>query len=229
MIDKKLERYYRDYRTPCECPKQVHRPDEIAKDATRAYLLRQKNSHRGIGAKTNLTEFHANSVDQPFLDEIGDLQNLEWLSLTHVTAKDLTPLTKLPKLSTLYLDLVREADDLSPIAGIPQLTRLRVSEPKRVGDLEYLAGADKVIAFMTAGGMWSDLKLESLRPLAYLPRLEYVLMPSVRLVDKDLSCIADIRTLKYFNVARFAPKREFVALRRLRPDLDCHWCDKYEV
>ena len=54
-------------------------------------------------------------------------------------------------------------------------------------------------------------------------------MPSVRLVEKDLSCLAEIPNLKLFDCARFAPKSQFVNLRRLMPDLDCHWCDKYEV
>jgi hypothetical protein len=81
--------------------------EDVPMDSDAARLRRDKASYRGIGKPTALRELAASSVNQDFLDEIGQLTGLEYLELGYpVTATDLKPLTALKSLH-LTLDSPR--------------------------------------------------------------------------------------------------------------------------
>src|SRR6478735_3019806 len=98
----------------------VARAADIPQQATFAGLGRDKASHRGIGARRSLTTLFASAVDQAYLEEIGELEALEYLWLGWpVTAKDLAPLTRLKRLRFLKLDSPRAVTDFAPLTTLP--------------------------------------------------------------------------------------------------------------
>ena len=86
-----------------------------------------------------------------------------------------------------------------------------------------------LIVLGVEGGMYTKQKIESLKPLSGLERLEALYMSSVQLEDKNLDYLSSIPNLKYFSSARFAPKPGFDSLRKNMPKLACAWCDNYNV
>lgn len=208
----------------------VTRPDVIPEAATRAVVVRKGASHRGIAARHGLRALVAMAVNQDFLDEICELSGLEYLHLGDpVTAEDLSGIARLGRLRTLKLDGVRKARDFSPLLAPPGLRILTIGNAPGLRDLDFLADAHQLASIGVEGDIWTAQKIESLRPLGGLRELEALFHTNVVLRDKELSYLADCPKLRILRCARFAPKRQFEALRRLMPDLRCEWCDRYEI
>ena len=208
----------------------VERADDIAEDATFVGLGREKASHRGIGRRKAITTLFASAVDQDYLDEIGELANLEYLWLGWpVTARDLAPLARLKHLTYLKLDSPRNVTDFAPLTQLPALTHLFVENAKHMAALDWLAPLEGQLAALgIEGSIWTLQKVPALAPLAGFA-FEALFMTSVRLADKDLTPLASCPNLAYLQCARFAPKNKFEELKALRPDIACLWFDKYEI
>ena len=203
---------------------------DIAPDATLASLTREKASYRGIGAQRQLTTLFAAAVDQAYLDEICELEALDYLWLGWpVTARDLSGLAKLKRLSFLKLDSPRNVTDFAPLTRLPALTHLFVENAKHMDGLEWLAPLRSQLAVLgIEGSLWTTQKLASLAPLAGFG-FEALCLTSVRLADKDLIPLASCPELRHLICARFAPRARFEELKALRPDIACLWFDNYDL
>jgi len=192
-------------------------------------FYREGNSHRTIGRLQTLRKLSAKGVNEAFLQEISTLANLEYLEMETVTAENLLPLTHLRNLRTLKLAGVRKATDFEPLVKLPALKRLFVENAKHLHSLEFLAAANHLSAIGVEGSLWTNQNLDCLAPLSNLVQLEGLFLTSVVLREKSLWCLSQIPRLRVLECARFAPRSEFELLRRLKPDLECRWCDEYEI
>lgn len=196
----------------------------VADDAERAWVIRRKASHRGIGSRTALRHLIASCADQGFLDEIGRLGGLERLELEYeVTAADLAPLAGLRNLRHLRIECPRKIVDFSPLLALPALRTLLIAQPRHMADLDWLASAHHLEVIGIEGGMWAMLKIPSLRPLTGLRSLRALFAVSTRLGDKDLSPLAQCPRLEYLKIAQVAPREEFDRLKAAKPGLVCDW------
>ncbi|MBO9518268.1 MAG: hypothetical protein J7493_09390 [Porphyrobacter sp.] len=204
--------------------------DEIAEGATFVGLSRNNKSHRGIGRKKSITTLFASAVDQAYLDEICELDVLQYLWLGWpVTAADLSGLERLKHLTFLKLDSPRNVQDFSPVTRPPALTHLFVENAKHMSSLDWLAPLKRQLTSLgIEGSMWTLQKVPELAPLAGFD-FEALFMTAVRLGDKDLTSLAACPNLTYLQCARFAPKQRFDELKALRPDITCSWFDRYET
>ena len=189
-----------------------------------AWLSRKKINYRGIGERTALRHLIAANVDQPFLNEIGQLDELERLELEWpMVADDLSPLLGLKRLRFLSLDSPRKITDFSPLLQIPALRTLIITNPKRMAGLDWLRDAHHLEVIGIQGGMWSPYKIPSLKPLAGLRSLRAFLGVSTGLADKQLMPLAGCPNLEFLNIARVAPRDEFERLHAAKPNLVCSW------
>ena len=141
-------------------------------DAKNAWIGRQKLNYRDIGQRESLRHLISGNVDQPFLDEIGNLGGLERLELDWpMVAKDLTPLLKLLNLAYLTIDSPRHIADFRPLLELPALRTLIITNPTQMADLSWLVEAHHLEVIGIEGGMWSPYKIPTLRPLAGLRAL----------------------------------------------------------
>ena len=197
---------------------------EIPVDAVRACLRRSKRNYSGLGHRTKLKDLIAGSVDQHFLEEIGELSNLERLELGWpVTATDLSPLLRLPTLRHLSIDSPRKISEFSALLKLPALEKLFITNAKHMPDIEWLADARHLTVIGVEGGMWSPQRIPSLRPLAGLPSLQAFFGTTIKVVDKDVMPLAACPNLQFLGVAAFAPRSEFERLHAARPDIICSW------
>lgn len=200
------------------------RAAEIPADATKAWVGRQKLNYRGIGKRRTLRHLICANVDQPFLDEIGELKSLERLELEWpMVAKDLAPLLRLEKLAFLSIDSPRNIADFRLLLDLPSLRTLIITNPKKMTDLEWLVGAHHLEVIGIEGGMWSPYKIPTLQPLAGLRSLRAFLGASTKLTDKSLAPLADCPRLEYLCIACVASQAEFDWLQMAKPDLFCDW------
>ena len=197
---------------------------DIPDDAKNAWIGRQKLNYRGLGERQSLRHLISGNVDQSFLDEIGNLAGLEQLELDWpMVARDLTPLTKLEKLTFLSIDSPRHIADFRPLLDLPALRTLIITNPKKMANLSWLAEAHHLEVIGVEGGMWSPYTIPTLRPLAGLRALRAFFGISTKLGDKSLAPLADCPRLEYLGIACVAPQAEFEQLKKAKPDLVCDW------
>lgn len=223
--ETRLNAQFREHRHVPDWEGHVYAEAEAIPDrAERARIRRTKSNYRGIGAHRDLSDLIAGAVDQPFLEEIGNLRGLERLELEWpVTATDLTPLLGLDRLRHLAIDSPRKIADFTPLLQLPALTTLLITNAKQMADLEWLRGAHRIEVLGVEGGMWSPQKIPSLEPLAGLESLRALFATTIRLGDKNLMPLAQCPKLEYIGMAAAAPRKEFERLHAARPDIVCQW------
>jgi hypothetical protein len=213
----------------------VRRPDlphfvsgeDVPLDAEYASLSRDKASHKGIGRCAALKELAAAGANQAFLDEIGDLAQLEYLDLAWpLTAADPGPLPRLTELRHLVINSPRNVTDFTPLLDLPRLERLFIENAKHMRDLDWLRPlGDRLVALGVEGSMWTPQPIDSLAPLEGFA-LEALFLTNTRLADQDLAPVATMPNLRFLGTGLNAPKAQFMALKAARPALQCSWFDE---
>ena len=221
-----LNEKYREWRSWPECKSRVW---DITPGIKSLHFYREKKSHQGINRLVTVTELLAKQVDQEFLNEICELQSLDYLEMEVVTAADLSPLLNLPRLRYLKIYGLRKAKDLVPVTKIKTLQKLFIENSKHLTDLSFLNPDQPLEALGIEGSMYTKQKIPTLEPLSQIDSLQAVFLSSVQLTDKNLDYLAKLPNLNYLSCARFAPKSSFDSLRALMPNLVCRWCDEYEI
>ena len=221
-----LNKKYREWRSWPGCKTII---SEIHPNSERLHFYRKKKSHKGIKKLKATRELLAKQVDQDFLDEICELDSLNYLEMEVVTAPDISPLLNLSHLRYLKIYGLRNARDLSALTKITSLRKLFVENTKYLSDLDFLDIMQPLETIGIEGSMYTKQKIASLKPLSNLKSLQAIFLSSVQLTDKNLDYLASLPKLNYLSCARFAPKSSFESLRSLMPDLVCNWCDKYEM
>ena len=197
---------------------------EVPLDAERAWVTRERSSHRGIGDRQALRHLVAGAADQAFLDEICALTGLERLELEYpVTARSLDGLRALTRLRHLSIDSPRNVTDFTPVLDLPELRTLLITNAKHLTDLGWLAGATHLEVLGIEGSIWTAQRIPSLAPLAGLTGLRAFFAVSARLADRTLTPLAECPRLELLSCARMAPREEFERLHARRPDLVCTW------
>ncbi|MBX7495031.1 hypothetical protein K3172_04065 [Qipengyuania sp. 6B39] len=200
---------------------------KIGPDSEIGVHHREKNSFRGISTRKKLRILTTSAVNQDFLDEICELENLEQLELGWpVTAETLEGLTRLKKLHTLKLDSPRNITDFTPILKLFNLTHLSIENAKHLHDLRWIRPLkDRLTRLDLCGSINTMQKLDSIDPLDGFA-MEELWMVSTSVADKDLSPLITCRNLKRLHCAKAVSTFEgFMALADARPDLECQWFD----
>lgn len=218
--------YAQNWNKWSDCVESV---DNISENQEYVHFYRTKKSHKGISEFKNIKYLIAKQVDSDFLNEICKLKNIEYLNLEVVTANSLNLLSQLEKLNTLKIYGIRKADDFKSLIGLPSIRHLFIENAKHLHSLEAFSNAHNLVALGVEGGMYTNQKIDSLKPLEGLKNLEALFMSSVQLEDKYLGYLTSIPKLKFLDCARFAPKKRFEELKKLLPKLNCNWCDQYEI
>jgi hypothetical protein len=152
------------------------------------------------------------------------MSGLERLELEHeVTAASLEPLANLTNLQHLRIETPRKITDFSPLLQLPSLRTLLITQAKHMADIEWLSRAHHLEVIGIEGGMWTNQKIPTLKPLAGLRSLRAFLGVSTVLTDKNLSPLAQCPQLEYISIAKVAPREEFERLRAAKPNVVCNW------
>lgn len=205
------------------------RLEDVSDFSERAVFYRERDSHKGIRKFAGLRKFQARMVNQDFLEEICELEELIFLSLEGVTATDFRPLSKLTNLRVLKISNANKVTDFNTLSTITSLRGLYLENVKNLNSVNFLSQSDHLLRIGVEGSMWKRQKVETLAPFKSLKSLQELFLTNVILLDKDLTYLAECPKLEVLECARFAAKRNFERLRELMPKLSCQWCDQYEI
>lgn len=130
------------------------------------------------------------NIPQPLIDAAGEIRGLERLHLGFIGKRSLTPLGKLTKLKSLYLEGAKGEQAFS-IQGMTRLRSMSLS-----GDADavetLLRDGNATVKFLLLGGTLSaNLRLADLEILRRFPGLEYLALLDVSVKSRSLEpCLA---------------------------------------
>jgi hypothetical protein len=207
-------------------PSPINSIEGIPDHVTSLHFWREKKSHRGIGRLTNLRHIVAHCVNQECLEEIVQLPELEMLYIDGLTATDLSCIRK--RNDTLRHLIIKRGTKVSSLAwldGLPSLRSLLLEHFKLVTDISPVSALEGLTAFGYEGSMWTTQRVDSLRPISELPKVESLFFANCRPKNDGLKPLHRLRRLRYLEIAAFYPDAEFMALRKQLPALECDWFD----
>ena len=207
-------------------PASVDAAGKIPALATQAQLRRVGKSHRGISELVHVRQLWAYAVDQNFLDEICQMEQLELLHLDKVTATDLSSLRKLSKLTSLTVINASKVQDLAWVPQHAGLQAIAIGELKAIHDLTPLSTLTHLRALGVEGGVWTPMQVATLAPLAALSNLESLFITNLQVTDKSLQPLHALANLRVLQCAKFFARDAFVSLAAARPGLSCDWFDE---
>ncbi len=211
-------------------PTMVTQLDGVADEIERLWFKRVRTSHRGLGRLSSLRELMVVSPNEETIEEIGRLDQLEFLYLdsTRVESSGLEPLASCGGLRFL---IVRSA---SRVAALEWATRMRsletlvIQQCAKVTDLAPIGEMTTLRAFGIEGGNSAVQKVESFRPLAQLNELEALFITSCRPARDGLVPIQAMKGLRVLKTGAFYSDKEFMELRRALPRLQCDWFERID-
>jgi hypothetical protein len=151
------------------------------------------------------------------LQRLAGVRSLRALAIRDLTAVDLAPLSSLSGLQHLVLMRAPRVRTLGPLATMGELQTLYLGDLRHVTDLPPLSTLVHFYQLLLHGGMWSNLRLLSLSPLARLVALKYLLCGSFRVLDKELRSLSQLHQLRYIAMPNVFPIEECAALAAALP------------
>lgn len=199
-------------------------------NAEHVFHPRQKNSHSGISNSGRIKSLKAFHVNSDFLAEIIQMNNLQQLYIQTVRATDLSGLTRLTNLKALKISHAHQTDDFSFVRNMPGLQALAFENVRKISNFDFLENLHNLKRLGVEGSAsLTKQTVESLQTFGTLNGLEELYLRDVALKDKDLTYLKNCPKLTKLTCARFAPKVRFQELREAMPNLECQWCEKYEL
>ena len=126
---------------------------------------------------------------------------------------DLSPLTRMPELTELWLGGASSVPTLAPLAEMRQLRQLVIESLRRVHDLSPLASLPQLRS-LEVGGDWISPRIVHVDSVAFLrnlPSLERLVLHTLIVDDLDYSPLLALGNLKEVRV---------MAARGMRPSHD---------
>jgi hypothetical protein len=154
-----------------------HRIGDTAEGDPEVKLLtfgKDEDNWRRALTLPNLEELtlHEPSPDQ--LRGVGALRSLRRLRITHARPKDIEFIASMTALEEVILEYVSGFSDLSPLARLPRLRSLYLENLRRVSSFGCLAGANHLEYLGVRGTLDWNQPIDDFEFLRGTPRLEYL-------------------------------------------------------
>ena len=147
---------------------------------------------RALATKQDLKGLHIDgrNIPQPLIDAAGEIPGLERVHIGFIGQRSLSPLAKLAKLKSLYLEGAKGAQEFS-IDHMIDLSSLSISgDGDAVGSL-LRRGNPNVRYLLLGGTVSANLRLPDLELVRGFPRLQYLALLDVSVQSRSLvPCLA---------------------------------------
>lgn len=161
----------------------------------------------------------ATRTNQKLVDAACQLSKLNHLRIGWGGAKSLRSIADCRHLISLEIGSSPSLSDLDALKSLKSLRTLKIENVKAAQDLSFVSGINSLTEFGICGSMWTDQKVDSLWPLATLPRLETIHLIATRILNDGLTPLHGMPHLKSVNASFYYSASEFTALRSATPTL----------
>lgn len=136
-------------------------------------------------------------ANQAWLDVLSGCKGLKALALKYPSAANLSALSKL-KLRYLRIDGGNRIKDWSGISELNGLKGLSINNTTTIRDIGFLEPLTSLEKLYLSGGLYRDLRLNSLAPIEKLRRLRALSISFLAKKGLDLSPVATLPRLECF-------------------------------
>ncbi len=173
---------------------------------------------KALPAMSHLREIHFGY--RPIMAGVAELHSVEHLNYSIAKIQTLEPLKHLRCIRSFNLERATSLRDPHVIGEWTELECLALQNIKALHEIEWIAKLPKIRHLRINGSMWTTQKLQSLKPLASLPTLEWVELRNCKVEDKEsIFVLAELPNLKTFISAEYWPRGHLTRLSEMRPDM----------
>jgi len=177
-----------------------------------------KNINLLEGAKIDkLWLFGAKEKD---IDRVFRIIQPEYVNLYQLLAKDLTCLEQL-RCKTLFADWNTKSLKLWDLKRNKNLRKLSIRDFSKISNIAEIQSAENLVSLSLEGGMWKPLRIDSLKPLINLKKLQYLRLMQIKVADESLEPIAELNNLKTLEISNQFPTKEYANLAVKLSKTDC--------
>lgn len=197
--------------------------DDVALDAEVAHVSRATRGLEGLARRPRLRRVGAKALRAQDLEHVRHIAALETLRLFDFRGHDLQPASTLRHVRVLEVSV---ASKLESLAGIEQwhgLEVLSVTNAPRLTSIDALRELHHLRWMFLGGGMYSPMHLASLAPLAGATRLVALTLSGVRVADRSLRPLAQLRELRRLDLPLHFSGPEFRWLEEHLPNAVGNW------
>jgi hypothetical protein len=123
-------------------------------------------------------------VNQALFDAATQVEGLQALSIKWSGIKSIRSIVDCAGLSALKIGSTPSLTGLEVLPRLQALRSLNIENVRQAQDLSFAAGMPQLLELGVSGSMWSDQKIDSLRPLEDLPDLQVLWLVAAK-VQRD--------------------------------------------
>lgn len=161
----------------------------------------------------------ATRTPQGLVDAACQLSELKHLHIGWGGTKTLEPIRNCQKLQSLQINSTPSLVGLEALPSLQSLRKLKIENVRAAQDLEFVSEIKTLTEFGICGSMWTDQKVDTLRPLAKLQGLETLHLIATRILHEGLKPLHGMPNLRALHASFFYTASEFEALRSSTPSL----------
>ena len=143
-----------------------------------------------------------NSLSQELVDLLGQLPRLKKLVLYKVIAGRFDSFSELKNLTHLSLAYTKSSADLAPILANENLEALQLAMPQNMGCIDYSSLSNLKYLMLASCAESREVKLQDLENVSVLSELEYLMITNVKVENRSLEFLKDMKNLKYVTVEK---------------------------
>lgn len=157
------------------------------------------------------------------IEKLVSLLDVTYLHFYELRVVDLSPLAAIKKMRHLKINWNTKLTELKAIGQLRSLETLALVHVPKVKDLSPLAALSKLAALEYSGGIWSRNHAMSLEPLGSLPKLEELILTSLRVEEGGLRPLAQCRSLKELELSNTFDTEDYAYLSVALPKVECKY------
>lgn len=182
-----------------------------------------------LAGLTALRYLWTSRLTLPGAEAVGQLVQLDRFVVHEYRPADLRPLSPLRKLTRLAIVGSPALKSLEGLEALTNLRQLILLGNSYYSDLSPLASLVNLETLCVEGGLYKNLKVDSLGPLARLTRLTRLRLAGIQVLDKSLKPLHGLTRLRSVFIARNLPKPELRALAAALPEAKGEFLDTYRA
>lgn len=161
----------------------------------------------------------ASKVNQELFDAATQVKGLDALKIKWSSIQSVESAADCTALTVLDIGSSPSLTGLAHLSRLPNLKVLLIENVKEAQDLSFAADLDGLVEFGASGSMWSEQKIDSLRPLGSLQELQILWLMNSKVLNDGLAPLHTLPRLTTLHCAFNFRASEFAALRAAAPSL----------
>ncbi|EJQ36452.1 hypothetical protein IEE_05349 [Bacillus cereus BAG5X1-1] len=177
--------------------------------------------------KLKIKELWVFAVNQKQFDKIMAHVNPEVLYVYEMRVENLSILQMMSNLRELYLCWNTKNTDLWDFSYNKNLSYLLIEDFSKVEDITPIKDGENLRGFYLGGGITKALNVKTLEPIGDLVRLNELTLMNIKVKDRSLEPLMNLKELKKLNLSNQFPMEEYAKLSVVLQNTECEFFKPY--